>query len=171
MITRLSKSLCVCAVALFISLAVFNNLTDYGTNLTFIQHVLSMDSIFSNATVNYRAINSPLFHHFAYICIIIIETICALICWYGGITLLRNRKKNAFEFNRSKKWAIAGLTLAFLLWQVAFMSIGGEWFAMWMSKEWNSIQNAFRFYVTTLLVLIYVALRDDDESNNQQLSF
>ncbi|EMI5490170.1 DUF2165 domain-containing protein [Providencia stuartii] len=167
MITRLSKSLCVCAIALFISLAVFNNLTDYATNFTFIQHVLSMDSIFPNATVDYRAINATLFHHVAYIMIIIIETICALICWYGGITLLKNCKKSAFEFNRSKKWSIAGLTLAFLLWHVAFISIGGEWFAMWMSKEWNSIQAAFRFYITALLVLIYVALRDHDESIHQ----
>lgn len=166
MITRLSKSLCVCAIALFISLAVFNNLTDYDTNFIFIQHVLSMDSIFSNATVSYRAISIPLFHHAAYIIIIFIEIICALICWYGGFTLLKNHKKSAVEFNHSKKWAIAGLTLAFLLWQVAFISIGGEWFAMWMSKEWNSIQNAFRFYVTVLLVLIYVTLRDHDGATN-----
>lgn len=66
-------------------------------------------------------------------------------------------------FNQSKKWAIIGLTLAFLLWQVAFMSIGGEWFAMWMSKQWNGIPNAFRFFITILLVLMYVTARDSDD--------
>ena len=40
---------------------------------------------------------------------------------------------------------IAGLALGFLLWQVGFMSIGGEWFGMWQSKDWNGVPSAFRF--------------------------
>lgn len=157
MIIRYSKALCVCAIALFISLTAFNNLTDYLTNFTFVQHVLTMDTLFPNANVKYRAINHPLAHHIAYIIIISIEIISALICGYGGTLLLRNSKQSAAIFNRSKKWAIIGLTIAFLLWQVVFMSIAGEWFSMWMSKQWNGIQPAFRFFVTILLVLIYVA--------------
>ncbi|MDO1752520.1 DUF2165 family protein, partial [Escherichia coli] len=41
MIIRLSKSLCVCAIALFISFTAFNNLTDYNTIFLFVQHVLT----------------------------------------------------------------------------------------------------------------------------------
>lgn len=163
MIIRLSKSLCVCAIALFISFTAFNNLTDYNTNFLFVQHVLTMDAIFPNANVKYRAINSPPFHHIVYITIISIEIIAALICWWGAFILFKNINKNAVAFNQSKKWAIIGLTLAFLLWQVAFMSIGGEWFAMWMSKQWNGIPNAFRFFITILLVLMYVTARDSDD--------
>ena len=53
-----------------------------------------------------------------------------------------------------------GLTLGFLTWQVGFMSIGGEWFGMWMSKQWNGVPDAFRFFVTIILVLIYLVQRD-----------
>lgn len=127
MITRLSKSLCVCAIALFISLAVFNNLTDYATNFIFIQHVLSMDSIFPNATVDYRAINATLFHHVAYIMIIIIETICALICWYGGITLLKNCKKVPLNLIVVKNGLLQGLPLHFCcgMWLLYLLVVSG----------------------------------------------
>ena len=68
----------------------------------------------------------------------------------------------AQAFNRSKKLAIAGLTLGFLTWQVSFMSIGGEWFGMWMSSEWNGVPDAFRFFITILGVLIYLVHKDEE---------
>lgn len=79
-----------------------------------------------------------------------------------GIRLLRGLKLPAASFNRAKTFAIAGLTLGFLTWQVAFMSVGGEWFGMWMSKQWNGVPDAFRFFVTILLVLIYLVPRDGE---------
>lgn len=33
---------------------------------------------------------------------------------------------------------------------------------MWMSTEWNGVPSAFRFFVTILLVLIYLVPRDGD---------
>jgi predicted small integral membrane protein len=45
---------------------------------------------------------------------------------------------------------------------VSFMSIGGEWFDMWMSTKWNGEQSAFRSFATLALVLIFVSLRNDD---------
>jgi predicted small integral membrane protein len=33
---------------------------------------------------------------------------------------------------------------------------------MWQSPNWNGQEAAFRFYVTILLVLIFVCMRDDD---------
>nr|WP_279512547.1 DUF2165 family protein [Burkholderia pyrrocinia] len=30
----------------------------------------------------------------------------------------------------------------------------GEWFGMWMSKQWNGVPDAFRFFITLLLVLV-----------------
>ena len=40
------------------------------------------------------------------------------------------------------------------------MSIGGEWFVMWMPPKWNGVPDAFRFFVTILMVLIYLVLPD-----------
>ena len=36
------------------------------------------------------------------------------------------------------------------LWQVGFMSIGGEWFGMWQSQQWNGVPSAFRFLMTIM---------------------
>lgn len=162
MIVRLSKALLVCAIALFASLVAFGNITDYGTNFAFVRHVFLMDTIFPDATITYRAIQSPWLHQVGYVGIIALETLTAVLCWIGGIRLLCSLKLPAVRFNRAKTLAIAGLTLGFLTWQVAFMSVGGEWFGMWMSKQWNGVPDAFRFFVTILLVLIYLVPRDGE---------
>jgi predicted small integral membrane protein len=42
------------------------------------------------------------------------------------------------------------------------MSVGGEWFGMWQSKDWNGVPSAFRFVVVIALVLVFVALPDGE---------
>jgi predicted small integral membrane protein len=73
---------------------------------------------------------------------------------------VRHLRAEAATFNSAKTFAIFGLTLGFLLWQVGFMLIGGEWFGMWQSQEWNGVPSAFRFVVVILGVLILVAMPD-----------
>jgi predicted small integral membrane protein len=158
-IIRLSKTATVAAIALFASLVAFGNITDYGTNLAFVQHVLSMDTIYPTATIKYRAIDAPALQHAGYVLIIAAEALTAILCWIGAVQLLR-ASGDAVAFNRAKGIAAAGLTLGFLVWQVGFMSIGGEWFGMWMSSKWNGVPDAFRFFVTILMVLIYLVLPD-----------
>ena len=161
-ITRLSKTALVAAIAFFASLVAFGNITDYGTNFAFVMHVFAMDTIFPDATIKYRAITSPFIQNLGYIFIIAVETLTAVLCWIGAFAMLRRRKAGAADFNRSKALAIAGLTLGFLVWQVGFMSVGGEWFGMWMSKTWNGVPDAFRFFITIISVLIYVVLPDGE---------
>jgi len=45
---------------------------------------------------------------------------------------------------------------------VGFMSIGGEWFGMWQSQQWNGVPSAFRFVMTIIAVLIFVAIPDQE---------
>lgn len=166
MITRYSKTLLTASIALFASLVAFGNITDYNSNFAFVHHVLLMDTIFPDATIKYRAIDSVVVHHAAYIFIIALETLTSILCWVGAWQLLRRRHASASEFNRGKRIAIAGLTLGFLVWQVGFMSIGGEWFGMWMSQQWNGVSSAFQFFMTIGVVLIYVVQRDGEISDS-----
>src|SRR3546814_12627733 len=92
----------------------------------------------------------------------LLEIATALRCWLGAMALFRARKASAAGFHRSKNMAIAGLTLGFLTWQIGFMSIGGEWFGMWMSETWNGVPGAFRFLCTLMLVLIYLVQKDGE---------
>ena len=61
-------------------------------------------------------------------------------------------------FVRSKNVAVIGLTTCLLIWLVGFIAIGGEWFGMWMSTQWNGIESAFRFSALILGILIFVVL-------------
>jgi predicted small integral membrane protein len=156
MIERLAKLFAVASMALLASLVSFGNLTDYGSNLQFVEHVLRMDTTFPGNANMYRAITSPMLQHLGYDLIILLETVTALLCWVGVIAMCRAMRQENAVFARAKRWAIAGLTLGYLTWQVCFMTIGGEWFGMWQSQQWNGTESAFRFFMTFLVILIFV---------------
>src|SRR6266403_2139085 len=80
--------------------------------------------------------------------------------WVGALVLLSRLRAPAEVFNRSKVWAVAGLTVGFGLWFFGFMVIAGEYFAMWQSKIWNGQDAAFRIATVILGVLVFVSLPD-----------
>jgi predicted small integral membrane protein len=162
MILRVSKTLLVFAVALYYTLVVLNNTTDYDSNFQFVRHVLMMDSTFPNNSAMWRAINSPSVHALFYVTVITWESITMILCWWGGIKLVRNLKAPSSTFQQAKNTAIIGLTLGALLWLTAFLTIGGEWFLMWQSQKWNGQDAAFRMFAIMGIVLILVVMKDDD---------
>jgi predicted small integral membrane protein len=159
---RLSKILLTATIALWLALVAFGNITDYGSNLVFVQHVLAMDSIFPDAGIHYRAIHAPLLQHAAYVLIIATETLAAVLCGAGVWRMWRARRAPAATFRRAGRLAVAGLTVGVLLWLGGFMAVGGEWFGMWMSTQWNGLASAFRFVVVLLAALICLGQRDDE---------
>ena len=159
MYTRSSKTFLVWAVAFFSSLVVFNNLTDYDSNFTFVVHVLKMDTTFPENRAMWRAIDSPFLHHATYWLIISIETAIAVLCWMGGFRLLSSINDST-RFNRAKGLAIIGLTLGIILWFTGFITLGGEWFLMWQSERWNGQEAAFRLVVIIGIVLLYLIQPD-----------
>jgi predicted small integral membrane protein len=161
-ILRIAKTTLVFAIALYNSLIVLNNVTDYYSNFQFVRHVLMMDSTFPNNNAMWRALNSPATHTLFYITIIIWESLSMILCWWGGVKLARNLKAPAATFNHAKSYAIAGLTLSLMIWLVAFLTIGGEWFLMWQSQTWNGQEAAFRMFTVVGIVLLFASLKDDE---------
>jgi predicted small integral membrane protein len=163
MIIRGAKILLLFAIALFYSIVVFNNVTDYNSNYYFVYHVLQMDSTFPGNQAMWRAIHSTFVYHSFYDSIICWETLTALLCWTGGILLLRKLRAPASEFNLAKRVPVAALTLGLLMWFVAFLTVGAEWFLMWQSKTWNGQEAAFRMFAVLGIVLILMAMPDVEE--------
>src|ERR1700682_6353407 len=118
MLIRCSKLLLLCSIALFCSLVSFGNITDYGTNFEFVKNVLSMSTIFPDSTIVYRSVENTVWVNSAYLIIISLELLSALLCWIGAYRMLCAIKTSAQQFNRSKQLAIVGLTSGFLTWQV-----------------------------------------------------
>jgi predicted small integral membrane protein len=160
MTLRIAKTSLVFAVALFYSFVVLNNTTDYDSNYQFVRHVLMMDSTFPGNHGMWRALNSPLLHTMFYCSIILWESVTMLCSWWGAVALMRTVRRTAADFNRAKRIAIIALTLALLMWLVAFLSVGGEWFLMWQSKTWNGQDAALRMFTVIGIVLLLVAQPD-----------
>jgi predicted small integral membrane protein len=126
--------------------------------------VMSMDTTFPGNALMYRAITTPALWHLAYAIIIAAEATAGLLYLVGAVQLFRARHASGAAFNRAKSGVIAASLLGFLIFFFIFMVIGGEWFAMWQSKDWNAQDAAFRFYMAVLGVLIFVSLPDGDLS-------
>jgi predicted small integral membrane protein len=164
-ILRAAKTLLVLAVALYYTLLVLNNTTDYNSNFQFIRHVLMMDSTFPNNSAMWRAVNSRAIHTLFYITIIAWESLTMILFWWGGIKLARNLKAPAATFHQAKNIAIVGLNLSLLMWFIAFLTIGGEWFLMWQSQTWNGQETAFRMFTIVGIVLLLLVQKDDELQN------
>jgi len=162
MVARLAKALLTFSVGVFGLLVGIDNILDYGTNFVFAQHVLSMDTTFPESTLRWRAITSPWMHHAAYGMIIAVEIATGALAMAGAVRLFQARATSARAFNAAKDLAIAGLTAGFVLYFLGFLVIGGEWFQMWQSQTWNAQAAAFRCVACIGLVLIFVALADDE---------
>ena len=158
---RLVKTTMVASVALFALLVAYNNIVDYGSNYAFVRHTLTMDTTFPDNALKGRAITSPGAWTLAYWLIILIEAVTGIVLAFAAWRLAR-RLRHSASFNAAKAYVVIGVGLGFLLWFTGFMVVGGEWFLMWQSKEWNGQGAAFRFYMTLLAVGIFVSLPDGD---------
>ena len=162
MITRTAKLLLLAGIALFYTLVVFNNVTDFDSNYQFVRHVLMMDSTFSDNHGLWRALRSPGIHLGFYVSIIAWEIATTILLWWSAVRLLRAVRLPAATFNAAKRTAIMALTLSMLMWLVAFLSVGAEWFLMWQSRAWNGQEAAFRMFVVVGLVLLLLLQPDTD---------
>jgi len=161
-ITRMAKALLLAGVGLYYALVVFNNLTDFDSNYQFVRHVLSMDSTFPGNRGMWRAMPSPAFHLAFYLGIIAWEIVTTILLWWGVVQLMRALRLPVAAFNKAKRIPIAALTLSMLMWLVAFLSIGAEWFLMWQSHTWNGQDAAFRMFAVVGIVLIVLLLPETE---------
>jgi predicted small integral membrane protein len=162
MTERFSKISLLAAVALFMGLIAFNNITDYGSNFDFVQHVLSMDTTFPGNQLKWRAIGTPAVHHAFYWTIIAWEALSGLGIAAGALALWRARRQSAAVFNATKSLAVGALTANLILWFTAFLTVGAEWFVMWQSQVWNGQAAATRMFTCVGLVLVILKTPDSD---------
>lgn len=162
MTRRYAKILMLLALAAFTFMVTFNNVTDYGSNFAFVQHVLSMDTTFPGNAAMYRAVTTPALWHAGYWLIIAGEGLSCVLFFMGALALWRARHGTGAAFDQAKSLAIAGATVGFLVWFFGFMVVGGEWFLMWQSKVWNGQNAAFKFYAAILGVLVFLNQADTD---------
>lgn len=160
MTIRVSKALLLLALGFYYALVVFNNTNDYNSNLTFVRHVLLMDTTFPGNHGMWRAIHAPAVSFTFFAGIVCWEIVTGVLLWWGGFRLIRNLHASSAGFNAAKKLGVVALTLSLLMWLAAFLSVGNEWFLMWQSKEWSGQSVAQHMFVIAGIILLYLVMPD-----------
>ena len=83
-----------------------------------------------------------------------------LLCWWGGYRMAQALRGTASAFQMAKRVSVVALTLSLLMWLIAFLSVGAEWFLMWQSRTWNGQDPAFRMFAIVGIVLMIVVQPD-----------
>ncbi|MFF7858701.1 DUF2165 family protein [Streptomyces sp. NPDC007904] len=144
----LTAALLTASVALYMTFVAFGNITDFGTNQAFVRHVLAMDTTFKDDDLMWRAITSEGLQDAAYVAIIVWETAAALVLLYGTWLWFRR------DHGQARRVSTYGLLMVMLLFGAGFLAVGGEWFAMWQSEDWNGLDAATRVFVFSGVVLL-----------------
>src|ERR1700754_3355954 len=116
LIARYAKIAMSLALASFCLVVAFDNITDYGTNYLFVQHVMSMDTTFLGNALRYRSIDNPLLWQLGYALIIAAEGLAGVLFLAGAVRLIQVRNASGEVFNAAKGLVVAASTVAFLVW-------------------------------------------------------
>ena len=149
--------------ALYIFLVALGNITDYGTNYAFVQHVLSMDTTNFGGTpgsdldpdVMWRAITNPVVWNVAYIGLIIWESLAAIVLVAAVVVWVRAFAMRG-NYDLARTLSSIGLLMIIILFFGGFITVGGEWFQMWRSTAWNGLDPAFRNSVLAAITLVLI---------------
>lgn len=149
--------------ALYIFLVALGNITDYGTNYDFVQHVLAMDTTNFGGEpgtgldpdVMWRAITEPAVWTIAYIGVIVWESLAAIVLIIAIVLWVRAFATRG-AFDTAKAVSSIGLLMIVALFFAGFITMGGEWFNMWRSTAWNGLDPAFRNSVLAAITLVLI---------------
>ena len=149
---------------LYMLLVAIGNIFDYQTNFDFVNHVLRMDTtnfgqgegVGLDPDVMGRAITNETVITIAYVGVIIWESIAALVLIFATFLWIKSSKTKLYF--SARKFSTIGLLMIVVLFMGGFITIGGEWFQMWRSVDWNGLEPAFRNSVLAILGLVLVHL-------------
>ncbi|NLU66753.1 DUF2165 domain-containing protein [Streptomyces sp. HNM0574] len=171
--SRLAAGLLTGMVAVHMVLIVFGNVTDFGTNREFVRHVLSMDTTFKDPDLMWRAVASRPLQDAAYLLIIAWEALTAILLTLACLTWVRAlrpgpRAREALP--RAHRLSSLGLLAVMLLFGGGFLTLGGEWFAMWQSEDWNGLDSALRNFLVAGVGwgVVQVSVRDEGSTHRNQ---
>jgi predicted small integral membrane protein len=153
---------------LYMLLVAFGNITDYATNYMFVERVFAMDTtnfgqgqgVNLDPDIMWRAIDSPVAANAAYIGLIAIEALAGIVLIIAAVTWARYMR-GSVSLAGAKALSTLGLVLITLVFFTGFITIGGEWFSMWRSSDWNGLDPALQNAMLAIMTLVVVHLVRD----------
>ncbi len=156
---RVATSLFVLMVASYYLIVGFDNITNptnpNASNWPFVQGVLSGDGVPADSGFEWRFIDATWFQVISYIGIMTLETLTGVILLIAGLIGLR-RSGNADRWSHGQRWTYLGGILGLTVFMFGFMSVGGNWFVMYLNSKYNGLDPASQNIAFTLGMLILV---------------
>lgn len=156
-VARAFASALVIMTALYYVVVAFDNITNPSSNWPFVRGVLSGDGTPPDDGFEWREIDAHWFAVASYVAIIVDETLAGLAMLYAGIQGLR-RTTSPQRWADAQKLAVVGAGIGLLVFYLGFITIGGNWFIMYLNGTWNGLDPAFQNTVTTLFTFVVVAV-------------
>jgi predicted small integral membrane protein len=148
--------------AAYYLLVAIGNITDFGTNQQFVLHVFEMDTTFNDEDVMWRAIGSSAIQNLAYLLIIAWEVLIAAVLIWALVAWVGPCGPAGRGYERPRRLSTLGWTMILLLFAGGFIVIGGEWFQMWQSEDWNGLDPALQNVIVAGLALVLAHLPSRD---------
>lgn len=139
----------------YLLLVGFTNVTDYATNLSFVQKVAGMEDLFTGEALRWRRVETPWVHHLLYVCIISWELLCGCLAVLGAWRMFGCRRSESFAFAAASVPSTYAYGLAVALWFGGFVTVAGEWFLMWRAEASDAQATALRLSILFLLLLLF----------------
>jgi predicted small integral membrane protein len=131
----------------------FDNITNPDSNWVFVQGVISGDGVIPDSGFEWRFIDATWFQVVSYVGIIVAETLAGLALAVAGFISLR-RSADSDAFARAQRLTWLGCTFGLLVFFFGFITVGGNWFVMYLNETWNGLEPAFQNSVMTVLTLL-----------------
>lgn len=138
--------------ALYYLLVAFGNMSDWDSNYNFVDNVFDMGTTFNDEDLMWRRIQNDGLVKIAYLGVILWETLTAAVLFIALYYWLRGNRE------MGRRMSTLGWTMGIVLFAGLFITVGGEWFAMWQSSKWNGLEPAFRNFTIAGIGLILAHL-------------
>lgn len=156
-LVRAAVSVLTVMTAAYYLLVAFDNITNPASNWAFVKGVLSGDGTPAGDGFGWRAITAPWLQVTAYVGVILAETIAGVLLAVGGVAGLRGTSRPAIWAD-AQRWTIVGCLVGLLVFFFGFITVGGNWFIMYLNSKWNGLDPAFQNSVMTAFTFVCVVL-------------
>lgn len=161
MSVRLIKIILVLIISLQALVYATQNMVNLDAAYATVAYVISNKDHAAYPNSFTPAITNPILIWIAVATIIAVEYAAGLMAAKGTLDLWQKRKASADEFNAAKTNALWGAGLTVVVWLGLFGVIANGVFQMWQTEIGvGSSSDAFKFFVSGGLVLIFVNMTD-----------
>lgn len=152
--------------AVYYLLVAFGNITDYSSNEPFVRAVVGMSDGFSGKGIDdpdltWRRISEPWVQTGIYWLIIAWEVLTGLVLAWAVVAWFRALRART-GFAAARGLSTLGWLMGVLLFFGGFLTVGGEWWAMWQNSTFNGQEPAFRNSVLALAGILLAQLPSAD---------